>query len=237
MKNSVQTMLKRELSSYLLSPIAYIVGCLFLVFSGLLFFSTFFLLNRAELRGFFSLLPVLLSFFVPAITMRLFAEEKRIGSFETLLTLPVTPLEIVTAKFIAGVVSSIALLLPTLFYVLTASSFGKVDAGPIIGGYLGALFLISSFTAIGLFASSVTKNQIIAFFVSFALCAVLAFMSSFLILLPSPLVSLLGFFSATSHFDSIARGIIDTRDLLYFLSVTAVFFGFTVKSIQNGMRG
>ncbi len=237
MKNSVQTMLKRELSSYFSSPIAYIVGCLFLVFSGLLFFSTFFLLNRAELRGFFSLLPVLLSFFVPAITMRLFAEEKRIGSFETLLTLPVTPLEIVTAKFIAGVVSSIALLLPTLFYVLTASSFGKVDAGPIIGGYLGALFLISSFTAIGLFASSVTKNQIIAFFVSFALCAVLAFMSSFLILLPSPLVSLLGFFSATSHFDSIARGIIDTRDLLYFLSVTAVFFGFTVKSIQNGMRG
>ena len=237
MKNSVQTMLKRELSSYFSSPIAYIVGCLFLVFSGLLFFSTFFLLNRAELRGFFSLLPVLLSFFVPAITMRLFAEEKRIGSFETLLTLPVTPFEIVTAKFIAGVVSSIALLLPTLFYVLTASSFGKVDAGPIIGGYLGALFLISSFTAIGLFASSVTKNQIIAFFVSFALCAVLAFMSSFLILLPSPLVSLLGFFSATSHFDSIARGIIDTRDLLYFLSVTAVFFGFTVKSIQNGMRG
>ena len=237
MKNSVQTMLKRELSSYFSSPIAYIVGCLFLVFSGLLFFSTFFLLNRAELRGFFSLLPVLLSFFVPAITMRLFAEEKRIGSFETLLTLPVTPLEIVTAKFIAGVVSSIALLLPTFFYVLTASSFGKVDAGPIIGGYLGALFLISSFTAIGLFASSVTKNQIIAFFVSFALCAVLAFMSSFLILLPSPLVSLLGFFSATSHFDSIARGIIDTRDLLYFLSVTAVFFGFTVKSIQNGMRG
>ena len=89
MKNSVQTMLKRELSSYFSSPIAYIVGCLFLVFSGLLFFSTFFLLNRAELRGFFSLLPVLLSFFVPAITMRLFAEEKRIGSFETLLTLPV----------------------------------------------------------------------------------------------------------------------------------------------------
>jgi len=237
MRKCVSTMVKRELRSYFASPIAYIAGCLFLVFSGILFFSTFFLLNKAELRGFFSILPVLLSFFVPAITMRLFAEEKRIGSFETLLTLPVTPLEIVSAKFIAGLLCSASLLLPTLFYVITASSFGKIDAGPVIGGYLGALFLIASFTAIGLFASSVTKNQIIAFFIAFSICALLSFMQSFLILLPSSLVAILSFFSSSNHFDSISRGIVDTRDLLYFISLTALFFGFSVKSIQNSMRG
>jgi ABC-2 type transport system permease protein len=169
--------------------------------------------------------------------MRLFAEEKRIGSFETLLTLPVTPLEIVSAKFAAGFLSSASLFVPTLFYVVTAASFGKIDAGPVIGGYLGALFLTAAFTSIGLFASSLTKNQIIAFFIAFAVCALLSFVSAFLVLFPSPVVSVLSFFSATAHFDSISRGIIDTRDLLYFLSVTAVFFGLTVKSIQNGMRG
>ncbi len=237
MKNSSCIMAQRELRSYFSSPIAYIVGCLFLVFSGILFFSTFFLVNRAELRNFFSILPILLSFFVPAITMRLLSEEKRIGSFETLLTLPVTPLEIVSAKFIAGFLSSAFLLLPTLFYVITAASFGTIDAGPVIGGYVGALFLIGAFTAIGLFASSITKNQIIAFFIAFAVCALLSFMSSFLVLLPPSAVALLSFFSATAHFDSIARGIIDSRDLLYFISITAMFFGFTVKSIQNGMRG
>ena len=230
-------MAKRELCAYFSSPMAYIVGCLFLIFSGILFFSTFFLINRAELRNFFSILPILLSFFVPAITMRLFSEEKRIGSFETLLTLPVTPLEIVSAKFIAGFLSAASLLVPTFFYVLTAATFGKIDSGPVIGGYLGALFLIASFASIGLFASSVTKNQIIAFFIAFAICALLSFMSSFLILLPPSAVALLSFFSATAHFDSIARGIIDTRDLLYFISITAVFFGLSVKSIQNGMRG
>ena len=116
MKGSTKIMVKRELSAYFSSPMAYIVGALFLIALNVFFFSTFFLANRAELRNFFSILPVLLSFFVPAITMRLFAEEKRIGSFETLLTLPVTPLEIVSAKFIAGFLSSAALLLPTLFY-------------------------------------------------------------------------------------------------------------------------
>lgn len=237
MTKSAKVMAKRELCAFFSSPIAYITLCLFLICSGLLFFSTFFLANRAELRNFFSILPILLSFFVPAITMRLFAEEKRIGSFETLLTLPVTPLEIVTAKFIAGFLSSASLFVPTLFYVLTAASFGKIDAGPVIGGYLGALFLAAAFTSIGLFASSLTKNQIIAFFIAFAVCALLSFVSAFLVLFPSPVVSVLSFFSATAHFDSISRGIIDTRDLLYFLSVTAVFFGLTVKSIQNGMRG
>lgn len=223
----------REIRAYFTSPIAYIVTGLFLLASGFLFFNTFFLYGRAELRNFFGILPVLLSFFIPALTMRLLAEEKRSGSYETLLTLPVTETQIVIGKFIASFVSGAALLVPTLFYVLTCFIFGKPDAGPIVGGYLGALFLVASFCAVGLFATSVTKNQIIAFFIAFALCLVLTFISNFLIFMPGALVAFFDYFSAFSHFNSISRGIIDTRDLVYFVSLTAVFLVLTVRGLKS----
>src|SRR5574344_3102356 len=133
--------MKRELRSYFTGPIAYIVTGLFLIVSGILFFSTFFLQQRADLRGFFSTLPILLSFFIPALTMRLFAEEKRSGSIETLYTLPVTDAQVVTGKLLSAFIASAVMLAPTLCYALTAAVFGTPDAGPIIGGYLGALFL------------------------------------------------------------------------------------------------
>lgn len=225
--------MRREVAAYFTSPIAYIVTGLFLLASGFLFFNTFFLYNRAELRNFFGILPVLLSFFIPALTMRLLAEEKRSGSYETLLTLPVTETQIVAGKFLAAFVSGAALLVPTLFYVVTCYAFGKPDAGPIIGGYLGALFLIASFCAIGLFATSVTKNQIIAFFIALALCLVFTFISSFLIFMPGSVVAFFDYFSAWSHFNSIARGIIDSRDLVYFISLTAVFLVLTVRGLKS----
>ena len=229
--------LRRELSAYFTSPVAYIVCALFLVFSGFLFFSTFFLAGRAELRGFFETLPLVFSFFIPALTMRVFSEENRSGSMETLLTLPVTELDVVTGKYLASFISSVVLLGPTLFYVIACCIFGKPDAGPIIGGYLGAVFLAAAFSAIGVFASSVTKNQIVAFFVGFAICIVLSLINMFGMLLPGPVVSFTTFISATSHFNSISRGIIDTRDVIYFLSVTALFFVLTVRSVRNSRRG
>lgn len=235
-KSPATIIMKRELASYFTSPVAYIVTGLFLIFSGFMFFSTFFLSKRAELRGFFNLLPVLLSFFVPALTMRLFSEEKRSGSLETLLTLPITDFEAVMGKFFAAFITSAAMLVPTLFYVITAYSFGKPDLGPIVGGYLGALFLCAAFSAIGLFASSLTKNQIIAFFVAFAVCILLSMISIFLVVLPAPIVNVLSFFTADTHFNSVARGIIDSRDLLYFISLTALFIGLTVKVSQNDRR-
>ncbi|MBQ0051764.1 MAG: ABC transporter permease [Treponema sp.] len=224
--------MKREIKAYFTSPIAYIVTGLFLLASGFLFFNTFFLYNRAELRNFFGMLPILLSFFVPALTMRMLAEEKRSGSYETLLTLPVTELQITTGKFLAAFVSGAALLLPTLFYVVTCLIFGKPDFGPIVGGYLGALFLIAAFSAIGLFATSLTKNQIIAFFIAFAICIVFTMISGFLVFMPAAVVNFFDYFCAYTHFESIARGIIDTRDLVYFVSLTAVFFVLTVNSLK-----
>ena len=230
------TIMKRELKAYFTAPVAYIVTALFLIVSGILFFSTFFLYDRAELRQYFSLLPVLLSFFIPALTMRIFAEERRVGSIETLMTLPVTELDVVTGKYLASFISTLIMLAPTLFYILPTVIFGSPDFGPIVGGYLGAVFLCASFTAIGVFATSVTKNQIIAFFTGFIICIVLTLIDSFLVFLPSPIVSLLSYLSANEHFTSISRGILDTRDLIYFISLTALFFATTVKVQQQAKK-
>ncbi len=225
---------KRELAAFYSGPVAYIVAVLFLAFSGFLFFSTFFLVNRAELRTFFSLLPVLFAFFIPALTMRLFSEETRSGSIETLLTLPVTPLDVVVGKFAAAFVSAAGMLLPTLVYVLTVIRLGSPDTGPIVGGYLGSLFLVAAFSAIGVCASALTKNQIVAFFTAFTLCMVLAMIDRFFVLLPSAVVGPLEFLSAGKHFESVARGIIDSRDLVYFASLTVIFLAITVTRLDAG---
>lgn len=228
--------MKRELATYFTNPISYIVTGLFLVITGVMFFTTFFLQNRANMRNFFSLLPILFSFFIPALTMRLYSEEKKSGSIETLMTLPVTELQVVTGKFLAAFISSAIMLAPTLLYLVSILFFGKPDIGPIIGGYIGAIFLCAAFSAIGVFASSVTKNQLTAFFVAFMICIVLTMIDAFLIFLPAPIVSLLQFISANEHFTSISRGIIDTRDLIYFISLTALFFCLTVKTQENDRK-
>lgn len=228
--------MKRELATYFTNPISYIVTGLFLIITGVMFFTTFFLQNRANMRNFFSLLPILFSFFIPALTMRLYSEEKKSGSIETLMTLPVTELQVVTGKFLAAFISSAIILAPTLLYLVSILFFGKPDIGPIIGGYIGAIFLCAAFSAIGVFASSVTKNQLTAFFVAFMICIVLTMIDAFLIFLPAPIVSLLQFISANEHFTSISRGIIDTRDLIYFISLTALFFCLTVKTQENDRK-
>ena len=157
---------------------------------------------------------------------------------ETLVTLPVTVRDIVVGKFLGAFVSSILLLVPTLFYVLTCVIFSEseVDAGPMSGGYMGAVLLASSFTAIGIYASSITKNQIVAYFISFTVCIVLTGVSIFGPFLPGVVVSFISFISANSHFTSISRGIIDSRDLIYFVSLTAGFIALTANQVHNARR-
>lgn len=232
-----RTIMGRELKSYFTSPIAYIVTVCFLLLSGFLFFPTFFLDDRAELRYFFQNLPVLFSLFIPAMTMRLFSEEKKSGSLETLMTLPVTSLDVVLGKYFAALISSLFMLLPTLSYLIACNIFGHPDAGPIWGGYIGAVFLAASFCAIGLFSSSITNNQILSLFIALAICIFLTFVSSFVVLLPPFLANMLTFISASSHFDSIARGILDSRDLIYFVSVTVLFVALTVRRLNCARKG
>jgi len=213
----------KELKDYFISPIAYIVISIFLLVTGWFFFATFFYYNQADLRNFFDLLPITFSFFIPAVTMRLFSEERNVGSYEMLLTLPLTFNDILVGKFLAGVFFVAAALVPTLAYPICVAFIGQLDWGTVAGGYMGALLLGSAFTAVGLFASSLTRNQIIAFIVGMAICFTLALIDKMLFFFPRPMLGVIGYLGADFHFKNIAKGIIDSRDILYFISV--IFIG------------
>ena len=224
---------KRELKVYFVSPIAYIVISIFLLVTGWFFFTTFFLYNQATLRNFFALLPITFSFVVPAVTMRLFSEELNVGSYEILLTLPVTFLDVVVGKFLAAVTFLGVMLLPTVTYPVTVSLLGQLDWGPVVGGYIGAILLGASFAAIGLFASSLTRNQIIAFIVGMAICFGLTLIDKMLFFLPQSLLGVLQYLGADFHFENISKGIIDSRDVVYFLSVSFVGLYGTNLALQQ----
>lgn len=222
MKQAVH-IFRKEFSGYFISPIAYIVISIFLVVTGWFFFSTFFLYNQANLRNFFSLLPITFSFVIPAMTMRLFSEELNIGSYELLLTLPVTFHDVIIGKFMAAVAFIAAMLIPTMAYPVFVSVMGQLDWGPVIGGYFGAILMGGAFAAVGLFASSLTRNQIIAFIVATAICFSLTVIDKMLFFLPKTLLGVMTYVGMDYHFQNIAKGVIDSRDVLYFLSV--VFLG------------
>ncbi len=213
----------KEFKDYFSSPIAYIVIAIFLAVTGWLFFSTFFVYGQVDLRRFFSLLPFLFALVVPIITMRLFSEELNVGSYELLLTLPVTFSDIILGKFLAAVAFIAAILVPTLAYPIFISFLGQLDWGVVAGSYIGAILLGAAYAGIGLFASSLTRNQIIACIVAMVICVMLAIVHQMLFFFPQSILNAIEFISATSHFNNIAKGIVDTRDLIYFLSV--IFLG------------
>jgi ABC-2 type transport system permease protein len=210
---------QKEFKTYFVSPIAYIVIAIFLLVTGWFFFATFFLFDQASLRNFFSLLPVIFSFVIPAITMRLVSEELNIGSYEILMTMPVTFNDIILGKFLAAVTFVAAMLIPTFAYSITVATLGQIDWGPVIGGYIGAILLGAAFSAIGLFASALTRNQIIAFITAMTICFFLTLIDKMLFFLPQSLLGILAYLGADFHFQNISKGIIDSRDVIYFLSV------------------
>jgi ABC-2 type transport system permease protein len=213
---------KKEFRTYFVSPIAYIVISIFLLVTGWFFFTTFFLVDQANLRNFFGLLPITFAFVVPAITMRLFSEELNVGSYEILLTMPVTFQDVVLGKFLAAVVFIAAMLIPTLAYPISVAFLGQLDWGPVVGGYIGAILLGAAFSAIGIFASSLTRNQIIAFIIGVAVCFALTLVDKVVFFLPQSLIGVLEYLGADFHFENISKGIIDSRDVVYFLSVSFV---------------
>ncbi len=215
---NIKYIFQKELRSYFNSPVAYIVIVVFLVILGWFFTSGLFLANVSSLRTVFETTPFLLLFFAPAITMRLISEEKKSGTLELLLTKPVKEYEIIVGKFLAAWVLYFFTLLPTLGYYLTVSLLGTLDVGPVIGGYLGLIFVGAVFMAIGVFGSSITENQVVGFIVSFLIVFVLFILDKVLFYVPSSLASTLEYLSIDYHFSNIARGIIDSRDMLYYVS-------------------
>jgi len=216
---------KRELKSFFDSLVAYILIIAFLGISGFftwLFGSDIFFIGQATLQPFFSIAYFTLFFFIPALTMRMIAEEKRSGTIELLLTKPVSDWNVVMGKFLAALLLIIIAIALTLPYYFTVWSIGPIDHGAVWSGYFGLILMSMTYIAIGLFASSITNNQIVAFLLAL-------FIGVFLLIifdvLSSNFTGLIGqifdYLSLSTHFDSISRGVIDSRDVLYFLSITA----------------
>jgi ABC-2 type transport system permease protein len=172
---------RREIRSYFNSPVAYVVMVVFLAIIGWFFTSNLFLMNVASLRIMFELVPLVFLFFVPAITMRLLAEEKKSGTLELLTTKPVRDVEIVLGKFLAALVLLAATLLPTLLYLITVWGLGSIDIGPVITGYVGLLLMGAVYIAIGILTSSLTENQIVAFILGFLIVLALFMLDKVLI--------------------------------------------------------
>jgi len=230
--SELSAIMKKELSGYFNSPIAYIVITIFTAFTGVFFFKDFFYFNQAEMRNLFQQMPLMLCFVIPAVTMRLLSEERQSGSFEILMTLPISTRDIVLGKFFAGAVFSVVMISPTLIYLVTLVFLGTPDFGPVIGGYIGIIFLSAAYTSIGLLASSFTRNQIISFISSWAACFSLWLIDKVVIFLPSKL-GFLSYFGTDYHFQNIAKGLIDTRDVIYFISLCALSLMFTIKVIEE----
>jgi ABC-2 type transport system permease protein len=234
MKN-IANIFWKEFRSYFSSPIAYIFIISFLGVTNWLFFRTFFLANQSSLRPFFSLLPWVFLFLAPAITMRSWAEEKKLGTIEILMTLPIKEYEVVIAKFLSTFVFLIVTLFLTFPLPLTVMVLGNPDPGPIWGGYVGAFLLGGAYLAIGLFSSSLTENQIVAFIVSIMLCFALLIVGENFVLInaPSVLVPVFSYLGLGAHFQSIGRGVIDSRDIMYYLSVIGFFLFLNQISIES----
>lgn len=224
---------KRELRTYFNSPVAYIVVTVFMLLAGYLFFNTLFIEKQAEMRGYFGLAPMLFTFIIPAMTMRLIAEEKGSGTLELLITMPVRDWEVVVGKFLAALGMLAVLLALTLVYAITLASIGPVDNGPTFGGYLGLLLMGGAYVAIGVMASSFTRNQIVAFILAFAISFALYLFGRIVQIVPESLQPIVAFLSMDGHFESISRGVIDSRDVVYYLSVMAVSLVIATVSLES----
>jgi len=227
------TVAKREIKAYFNSPVAYIVVTVFMLIAGYLYWSQLFLEKQTELRYYFSLAPLVFTFIIPAITMRLLAEEKGSGTLEMLITMPVRDWEVVLGKFLAGMTMLAAIVGMTFFYAITLAVLGPVDKGPVITGYLGLLLMGGSYVAIGVMASSLTRNQIVAFILAFAISFALFIFGQIVQYAPDWLTPVLAFLSMGNHFDSLSRGVIDSRDVVFYLSVMVVSLVIATASLES----
>ncbi|MCK5214334.1 MAG: Gldg family protein [Candidatus Omnitrophica bacterium] len=232
----------RELISYFNSPIAYIFIVVFVMLINSLFMMSFFLMGTVDMRYFFSLLPIVLCVFIPSITMRIWAEEKKGNTFELLLTFPMSSHKLVLGKFCASFVFYLLSLAGTLFIPVMLFAVGTPDIGPILGGYLGAVFMGAFFLSVGIFISGLCKEQIVAFIVAMLACFFfyLTGLEFFASLVDGWVPGIGSFlrtnFGMTRHFFSFEKGVIDNRDVFYFIIMTAAFLGLNYFTVEDRMR-
>lgn len=238
----MKSIVLREIKSFFGSPIGYLVITIFLIINGLflwVFEGDYNILNTgfADLTPFFTLSPWILIFLIPAVTMRSFSDEKKQGTLELLLTKPLSIWQIVNGKFLGALLLIVMAIIPTFIYVKVIFSLGmpegNIDMGSTIGSYFGLLFLIAGYSAIGIFTSTLSDNQIVAFIVAVFLCFFLYFGFEGLSAITPTISNFISALGMQSHFKSMSRGVIDTRDILYFVSITVLFLSFTVYNLKS----
>jgi ABC-2 type transport system permease protein len=225
---------KKETNAFFDSPSAYIFLIVFLLFSGWFFASPLFLANTADMRTLFNMIPILFLFFVPVITMGLMARERSSGTIELLATFPLTEEQIVMGKFWSALKLIGVGLLFTLVHMITIMLLGtNVDYGAIFCGYLGLILVGAVYAAIGIFASSLSNNQIVAFILSFAVIFVLYMLQYSLFFIPAVLAGFFQYISIGYHYSNMARGVIDTRNIIYFLSLIVIFLRLAIAVLAS----
>lgn len=230
---NILSIYKKELRSYFNSAVAYIVITVFLLIAGWFFSTQFFIMGQATVRTALAIIPLILIVFVPAITMRSIAEEKKAGTIELLVTMPTRDWDIILGKFLAALTLLAIALVFTLAYALTASLLGDLDAGATIAGYVGLILLGAAFLGIGLFASAISENQIVALIIGVVIIFAFYILDWVTVFVPGPLASILEFLSLDYHFNSIARGVIDSRDVIYYLSITGFSLVLSVRALES----
>jgi ABC-2 type transport system permease protein len=239
--HSIATIFRREMASYFATPVAYVFIVIFLALNGVMTFyvGNFFDRNQADLVAFFSFHPWLYLFLIPALSMRLWAEERRTGTIELSMTLPLTTGQIVVGKFLAAwAFTGIALAL-TFPIWLTVNYLGNPDNGAILAGYLGSLLMAGGFLAVGSFVSALTKNQVIAFVLAATLCFLLVAMGSTIVLnflgdlASGEVADFLRSLSVMNHFSDISKGVVDLRDAIYFAALICLFLVLNVVALDR----
>jgi ABC-2 type transport system permease protein len=233
---NVSAVFRKELGSYFASPVGYVFIIFYLLVSNAFFFfvQDFFRAGHASMRGYFDILPWIFLFFVPAITMRLWAEEKKVGTLEVLLTMPLRESEAVLGKFLASFAFLALTLVFSLTIPVTVGLVGRPDWGVIVASYVGALLLGAAYLSVGLWISSLTESQVTAFIVSVAVIFVLLAAGIVPVYLGSLgwFVAVCEYISLLSHFQNVIRGVVDSRDVVYYLSVIALFLFLNAKNIE-----
>jgi len=223
----------KEFKSYLSSPMAYVVTGIFLVLTGFFFQGSPATYSQTSINGFLGTGSILLLLLASVLTMRLLAEERKMGTLELLLTAPVRDSEVIAGKFLGSLGMLTVMLVLTFYYPILLISFGDPDMGPIATGYLGLFLLGCTSLAVGLFASSLTSNQIVSAVVAGGILFALYFVGWAADLLPEALGEVIGFLSLSQYFPDFMRGIIDTRAIIYYLSITALFLFLAIRSLEN----
>lgn len=238
----MKAILLREIKSFFGSPIGYLVIAIFLIINGLflwVFDGAYNIMKSgfADLTPFFTLSPWILIFLIPGVTMRSFSDEKKLGTLELLLTKPLSLWQIVNGKFLGALLLIVIAIIPTFIYVYVISSLGmpegNIDLGSTMGSYFGLLFLISGYTSIGIFTSTLSENQIVAFILSVFLCFIFYFGFQGIAVYFGSIQNFISYFGMDYHFKSMSRGVIDTRDIIYFMSVTFLFLLLTVYKLKS----